>query len=52
MFAAFSVVALVLAGGMAVVGPPTTFDPVGSAAHEKPTVEYVAQNAATEQPKL
>jgi hypothetical protein len=52
MFAAFSVVALVLAGGMLVTGPPTTFDPVGSAAHEKPTVEYVAQNAATEQPKL
>ena len=49
MFAALSVVALVLAGGMAVVGPPTTFDPVGSAAHEKPTVEYVAQNAGKEQ---
>jgi hypothetical protein len=28
------------------------FDPVGSAAHEKVNVAYVAQNAATEQPKL
>ena len=52
MFAAFSVVALVLAGGMAVVGPPTTFDPVGSAAHEKANVAYVAQSAGTEKPKL
>jgi len=52
MFAALSVVALVLAGGMLVTGPPSTFDPVGSAAHEKPTVGYVAQNAGTEQPKL
>ncbi len=52
MFAALSVVALVLAGGMVVTGPPTTFDPVGSAGQEWVTVEYVAQNAGTEQPKL
>ena len=52
MFVALSAVALVLAGGMIVVGPPTTFDPVGSAAQEKATVAYVAQNAGTEQPKL
>ena len=52
MFAAFSVVALVLAGGMAVVGPPTTFDPVNSAAQDNAKIEYVAQNAGTEQPKL
>jgi hypothetical protein len=32
--------------------PPTTFDPVGSAAHEKANVAYVAQSAGAEQPKL
>jgi hypothetical protein len=52
MFVALSVVPLVLAGGMLVTGPPTTFDPVGSAAHEKVNVAYVAQSAGTEQPKL
>ena len=52
MFAALSVVALVLAGGMVVTGPPTTFDPVGSAAQENAKFEYVAQNTGTEQPKL
>jgi hypothetical protein len=46
MFVALSIAALSLAG------PPTTFDPVGSAAQEKATVAYVAQNAGTEQPKL
>jgi hypothetical protein len=52
MFAALSVVALVLAGGMAVVGPPTTFDPVTAAVQESTTAEYVAQQTGTEQPKL
>jgi hypothetical protein len=52
MFAALSVVALVLAGGMVVAGPPTTFDPVGSAAQEWVTVEYVAQSNGTSQPTL
>lgn len=52
MFVALSAVALVLAGGMVVVGPPTTFDPVGSAAQENAKIEYVVQNAGTEQPKL
>jgi hypothetical protein len=52
MFVALSVVALVLAGGMLVTGPPTTFDPVGSAAHDKANVAFVAQTAGTEQPKL
>lgn len=52
MFVALSIAALVLAGGMAVVGPPTTFDPVASAGHDKANVAYVAQSAGTEQPKL
>ena len=52
MFVPLSIVALSLAGVMVVAGPPTTFDPVGSAAQEKATVEYVAPNAGTEQPKL
>jgi hypothetical protein len=52
MFVALSIAALSLAGVMVVAGPPTTFDPVGSAAHEKASVAYVAQSAGTEQPKL
>ena len=52
MFVALSIAALGLAGVMVVAGPPTTFDPVGSAAHEQANVAYVAQNAAIEQPKL
>jgi hypothetical protein len=52
MFAALSVVALVVAGAMGVAGPPSTFDPVAAAAQEKAAVAYVPQNAGTEQPKL
>ena len=52
MFVALSIAALGLAGVMVVAGPPTTFDPVGSAAHEKANVAYVAQSAGTERPKL
>ena len=52
MFVALSIAVLFLAGGMAVVGPPSTIDPVAAATHEKTTVEYVAQNAGTEKPQL
>jgi hypothetical protein len=52
MFVALSIAALGLAGVMIVTGPPTTFDPVGTAAHENANVAYVAQSAGTEQPKL
>ena len=52
MFAALSIVALALAGGMAAVGPPTTFDPVASATNDKPTVVDVAQSNGAHQPTL
>jgi hypothetical protein len=37
---------------MLVTAPPTTFDPVGSAAHDKANVAHLAQSAGTEQSKL
>lgn len=52
MFAALSIVALVVAGVMGVAGPSSTFDPVAAAAPDKAAVAYVSQNAGTEQPKL
>ncbi len=52
MFAALSIAALAIAGGMIATAPPTTFDPVASATNEKPTVVVVAQSNGTHQPTL
>jgi type II secretory pathway pseudopilin PulG len=51
MLAALSVVALAMAGVMFTVAP-TTDEDVASAKQEPAKVEYVAQKADTEQPRL
>lgn len=51
MLAALSVVALAMAGVMFTVAPPTQND-VASAKQEPAKVEYVAQQAEAEQPRL
>jgi hypothetical protein len=51
MLAALSVVA-VLVGGVMFASAPSADDAVASAQQEKAKVEYVAQNTATEQPRL
>lgn len=51
MLAVLSVVAVLLGGTMFVVGPVTD-DSVASAQQERAKVEYVAQNADSQQPRL
>jgi hypothetical protein len=51
MLAALSVVAVLIGGTMFVVAPPTD-DAVAASQQEQAKVEYVAQNADSEQPRL
>ena len=51
MLAALSVVAVLLGGTMFVVGPVSD-DSVAAAQQEQAKVEYVAQNAQNQQPRL
>ena len=51
MLAALSVVAVLLGSTLFVVGP-TTDDPVAATQQDKAKVEYVAQNAQDQQPRL
>jgi hypothetical protein len=51
MLAVLSVVAVLLGGAMFVAGPATD-DSVAAAQQEKAKIEYVAQNANAQQPRL
>ena len=52
MFAVLSIIAFTAAGVMAAAGPPSTSDPVASAALDRGAVEYVVQSNGTNQPTL